>query len=72
MVIIFSQLWAAFDLYRYCHRVCFEICRALNIELFRIKPRVSVPAGAHAAAQDLVAANAAASTNGSRNGRRRN
>lgn len=66
-------LWAAFDLYRYCHRVCFEICRALNIELFRIKSRVAVPAGAHAAAQDLVGANnAAASTNGSRNGRRRN
>jgi len=35
---------AALALYRYCRRVCSEICRALNIEVFRIKPPVSVPA----------------------------
>ncbi|XP_046459527.1 cholinephosphotransferase 1-like isoform X1 [Daphnia pulex] len=60
-------LWAAIDLYRYCHRVCLEICGALNIELFRIKARLAVPAGAASAALDF----AAASTNSSRNGRHR-
>ena len=61
------QIWAAIDLYRYCHRVCLEICSALKIELFRIQPRVAVPAGATLAAQEFLAS----STNGSRNGRHR-
>jgi len=60
-------IWAAIDLYRYCHRVCLEICSALKIELFRIQPRVAVPAGATLAAQEFLAS----STNGSRNGRHR-
>ncbi|KZS06398.1 Choline/ethanolaminephosphotransferase 1 [Daphnia magna] len=58
-------MWAAIDLYHYCHRVCLEICKELNIELFRISAREAVPAGALSAALDL-----AASTNG-RNGRHR-
>ncbi|KAK4011968.1 hypothetical protein OUZ56_021071 [Daphnia magna] len=52
-------MWAAIDLYHYCHRVCLEICKELNIELFRISAREAVPAGALSAALDLVA-----STNG--------
>ncbi|KAI9558213.1 hypothetical protein GHT06_014966 [Daphnia sinensis] len=58
-------IWAAIDLYHYCHRVCLEICKELNIELFRISAREAVPAGAVSAALDF-----AASTNG-RNGRHR-
>ncbi|XP_057379785.1 cholinephosphotransferase 1-like isoform X1 [Daphnia carinata] len=58
-------IWAAIDLYHYCHRVCLEICEELNIELFRISAREAVPAGAVSAALDF-----AASTNG-RNGRHR-
>jgi len=48
--------WALFDLYRYCRVVCWEICQALGIELFRIVPKlpsVDVP------------------SNGNRNGRHR-
>lgn len=56
-------IWAAFDLTRYCTCVCQEICKSLNIELFRINPRVAVPAGAASGAAEFA--------NGSRNGRHR-
>jgi len=42
-------VWALFDLYRYCRVVCWEICQALGIELFRIVPKipsVDVPSNA--------------------------
>ena len=59
----FLKIWAAFDLTRYCTSVCKEICKSLNIELFRINPRVAVPVGAASGAAEFA--------NGSRNGRHR-
>lgn len=51
------------DLTHYCSSVCIEICKFMNIELFRINPRVAVPIGAASGAAEYL--------NGSRNGRHR-
>lgn len=61
-------IWAAFDLYLYCHCVCLEICSALNIELFRINPRL---VGVADVASETVEYAPSRPTNGARNRRRK-
>lgn len=35
-VCLLVQIWTTFDLWRYCSKVCQEICDSLNIYLFKI------------------------------------
>ena len=75
------QILAGWDLTRYCRCVCLEISKSLNIQVFRIVPKlaVSVSAGAavpsppptdpaHHDAADVATTSTA---NGSRNGRQK-